>query len=190
MLDNINNLAIYIPSLFHYVSDSEDDMASPTESRRGTAQRRDSSRSSSRRPRLLRSSATEPSITPSTASRNALATPGTSRRATDLLNQVAISTSPPNSSSPLSQSPTMYDSPARIARDHVDLDGFRPHLGMSSSSTRVPPAVSTSLVLTMVGFTADSGRYFSFPSFDTWQPDLPEEEREPQMQMQMQMQSP
>lgn len=140
MLDNINNLAIYIPSLFHYVSDSEDDMASPTESRRGTAQRRDSSRSSSRRPRLLRSSATEPSITPSTASRNALATPGTSRRATDLLNQVAISTSPPNSSSPLSQSPTMYDSPARIARDHVDLDGFRPHLGMSSSSTRVPPA--------------------------------------------------
>lgn len=59
----------------------------------------------------------------------------------------------------------MYDSPARIARDHVDLDGFRPHL-------------------------ADSGRYFSFPSFDTWQPDHPEEEREPQMQMQMQMQSP
>ncbi|KAJ0117655.1 hypothetical protein N8I77_009159 [Diaporthe amygdali] len=158
MLDNINNLVIYIPSLFHYVSDSDDDMASPTESRRGTSQRRDSSRSSvSRRPRLLRSSATEPSITPSTASRNALATPGTSRRATDLLNQVAISTSPPNSSSPLSQSPTMYDSPARIANDHVDLDGFRPHL-------------------------ADSGRYFSFPSFDTWQPDHPEEEREPQMQ--------
>lgn len=111
-------------------------MASPTESRRGTVQRRDSSRSSSRRPRLLRSSATEPSITPSTASRNALATPGTSRRATDLLNQVAVSSSPPNSSSPLSQSPTMYDSPARIARDHVDLDGFRPHLGMSSSHPR------------------------------------------------------
>ena len=139
MLDNINNLSIYIPnipSLFHYVSDSDDDMASPTESRRGTVQRRDSSRSSSRRPRLLRSSATEPSITPSTASRNALATPGTSRRATDLLNQVAVSSSPPNSSSPLSQSPTMYDSPARIARDPVDLDGFRPHLGMSSSHLR------------------------------------------------------
>ncbi|KAI3400177.1 hypothetical protein diail_4062 [Diaporthe ilicicola] len=158
MLENINNLAIYIPSLFHYVSDSDDDMASPTESRRGAVQRRDSSRSSgSRRPRLLRSSATEPSITPSTASRNALATPGTSRRATDLLNQVAVSTSPPNSSSPLSQSPTMYDSPDRIVRDHVDMDGFRPHL-------------------------ADSGRYFSFPSFDTWQPDHPEEEREPQVQ--------
>lgn len=136
MLDNINNLAIYIPSLFHYVSDSDDDMASPTESRRGTVQRRDSSRSSSRRPRLLRSSATEPSITTSTASRNALATPGTSRRATDLLNQVAVSSSPPNSSSPISQSPTMYDSPARITRDHVDLDGFRPHLGMSSSHPR------------------------------------------------------
>lgn len=37
-------------------------------------------------------------------------------------------------------------------------------------------------VLTVGGFTADSGRYFSFPSFDTWQPDHPEEEREPQMQ--------
>lgn len=55
--------------------------------------------------------------------------------------------------------------------------------------TRVP-GVSTSFVLTVGGFTADSGRYFSFPSFDTWQPDHPEEEQEPQMQMQMQMQSP
>lgn len=78
----------------------------------------------------------------------------------------------------------MYESPARIANDHVDLDGFRPHLGMSSSHPR-------SWCFNVIradsgGFTADSGRYFSFPSFDTWQPDHPEEEREPQMQMQMQ----
>ncbi|ROW15528.1 hypothetical protein VPNG_02312 [Cytospora leucostoma] len=161
MLGNINTFAVYIPALFTQYSDSEDEMASPpTDSRRGGMQRRDSSRSNGgRRPRLLRSSATEPSITTSTASRNALATPGSSRRATDLLNQMAVvSGSPPAPSSPLSQSPTLYDSPeSRIVREHVDLDGFRPHL-------------------------ADSGRYFSFPSFDAWQPDRPEGEREPEMQ--------
>lgn len=159
MLGNINTLAVYIPTFFHHTSDSEEEMASPpSDSRRAGMQRRDSSRSNSgRRPRLLRSSATEPSITTSTASRNALATPGSSRRATDLLNQVAESGSPPPTSSPLSQSPTMYDSPERIVREHVSLDGFRPHL-------------------------ADSGRYFSFPSFDAWQPNHPEEEREPEMQ--------
>ncbi|KUI71232.1 hypothetical protein VM1G_06642 [Cytospora mali] len=132
MLGNINTLAVFIPTFFHQASDSEDEMASPpSDSRRSGMQRRDSSRSTGgRRPRLLRSSATEPSITTSTASRNALATPGSSRRATDLLNQVAISGSPPAPSSPLSQSPTLYDSPERIVRDHqVNLDGFRPHLG-------------------------------------------------------------
>ncbi|ROW08884.1 hypothetical protein VMCG_02798 [Cytospora schulzeri] len=135
MLGNINTLAVYIPTFFHQTSDSEDEMASPpSDSRRGGMQRRDSSRSNGgRRPRLLRSSATEPSITTSTASRNALATPGSSRRATDLLNQVAESGSPPPTSSPLSQSPTMYDSPERIVRDHVNLDGFRPHLGWSGN---------------------------------------------------------
>lgn len=151
MLDNIHNLTIYIPSIFYTSSDSEDDtMPSPTaESRRVGMQRRDSSRSNSggRRPRLVRSSATEPSITASTASRNALANPQSSRRATDLLNQIAISGSPPNSASPLSQSPTMYDSPESMSmslsmsmsRDehvhHIDIDGFRPHLGMSSYTT-------------------------------------------------------
>lgn len=144
MLGNIHNLSVYIPTIFHYTSDSEDDTmgSSATESRRAGMQRRDSSRSNSggRRPRLLRSSATEPSLTASTACRNALASPQTSRRATDLLNQVAISSSPPSSLSPLSQSPTMYDSPERmsIARDEhisVDFEGFRPHLGMSSQKS-------------------------------------------------------
>lgn len=136
MLDNIHNLSIYIPTIFSYpASDSEDDtMGSPTpDSRRCNGMsRRDSirSNSSSRRPRLLRSSATAPSITASTASRNALATPQTSRRATDLLNQVAFSTSPPNSASPLSQSPSSLYEEASLPREVVDLEAFRPHLGM------------------------------------------------------------
>lgn len=140
MLDNIHSLSIYIPTIFiHPASDSEDDaMGSPTpDSRRSSAMsRRDSIRSNSggRRPRLLRSSATEPSITASTASRNALATPQSARRATDLLNQVAFSSSPPNSASPLSQSPTSmgYETPSlgSMSREAVDLEGFRPHLGM------------------------------------------------------------
>ncbi|KUI58839.1 hypothetical protein VP1G_06117 [Cytospora mali] len=183
MLGNINTLAVFIPTFFHQTSDSEDEMAPPpSDSRRNGMQRRDSSRSTGgRRPRLLRSSATEPSITTSTASRNALATPGSSRRATDLLNQVAISGSPPAPSSPLSQSPTLYDSPERIVQDHqVNLDGFRPHLGMSNMAS---PPLSLSHLADSGGFAADSGRYFSFPSFDTWSPDHPEEEeREPGMQ--------
>lgn len=184
MLGNINNLAGFIPNFFHQTPDLEEDMASPpSDSRRAGIQRRDSSRSTGgRRPQLLRSSATEPSITTSTASRNALATPGSSRRATDMLNQVAMTGSPPAPSSPLSQSPTLYDSPDRIVRDHVNLDAFRPHLedmsDMAPSSLMLPRHADSG------GHPADSGRYFSFPSFDAWHTDHPEEEREPEMQMQ------
>ncbi|KAJ4424618.1 hypothetical protein N0V82_000750 [Gnomoniopsis sp. IMI 355080] len=162
MLDNIHSLSIYIPGIFHYTSDSDDDtMGSPTpDSRRSSGMsRRDSTRSNpgGRRPRLLRSVATEASITPSTASRNGLASPRDTRRATDLLNQ--FSSSPPNPSSPLSQSPSsIYDGPSMtsLPREGVDIENFRPHL--------------------------DSNRYYSFPSFDTWEPDHSEQDhREPEM---------
>ncbi|ORY72038.1 uncharacterized protein BCR38DRAFT_26127 [Pseudomassariella vexata] len=69
-------------------------MASPTtEAHRLT--RRDSSprasrNSSRRRPRLLRACATEPSITTSSACKGVLASPNSSRRATELLNRVAV----------------------------------------------------------------------------------------------------
>ena len=85
----------------------------PAELRRST-QRRDSSSSTSsnaRRPRLLRASATEPSIATSNACRGVLASPQSSRRATDLLSQVAyVCGSPPESllrgsSPPSTQSP-------------------------------------------------------------------------------------
>ncbi|KAF3760223.1 hypothetical protein M406DRAFT_104650 [Cryphonectria parasitica EP155] len=162
MLDNIHSLSIYIPAIFQHSSypasatDSEDDMASPTsDSRRNS--RGDSGRSNSigRRPRLLRSSKTEPSITATTASLNALATPQTSRKATDLLSQVAFSSSPPSSASPLSRSPaSMYGSMSldSMPRESAELDGFSCHL--------------------------DSDRYVSFPSFDTWDPNRHEEHDE------------
>ncbi|KAI1166364.1 hypothetical protein F5B18DRAFT_75331 [Nemania serpens] len=67
--------------------------------------RRDSGSSnkslSNRRPRLLRSYATEPSITTENACKGLLTSPTySSRRATELLNRVAVSSS--NSSSPTS----------------------------------------------------------------------------------------
>ncbi|PSS02425.1 hypothetical protein BD289DRAFT_478804 [Coniella lustricola] len=165
MLDNIQNLSVYIPAIFQNssypasVTDSDDDMASPTtESRRNS--RRDSIRSNSagRRPRLLRSSATEPSITASTASRNALATPHSARKASDLLTQVAFSGSPPSSTSPLSQSPTsIYETVSLDSMPSLEseLDGFGSHL--------------------------DSDRYISFPSFDAWDPNHHEEHDQPEM---------
>ncbi|KAI0868773.1 hypothetical protein GGS24DRAFT_506440 [Hypoxylon argillaceum] len=69
--------------------------------------RRDSSSSnkslSGRRPRLLRSYATEPSINTENACKGLLTSPTySSRRATELLNRVAVSSS--NSSSPTSTS--------------------------------------------------------------------------------------
>ncbi|KAI1129456.1 hypothetical protein F5Y10DRAFT_264137 [Nemania abortiva] len=69
--------------------------------------RRDSSSSnkslSGRRPRLLRSYATEPSITTENACKGLLTSPTySSRRATELLNRVAVSSS--NSGSPTSTS--------------------------------------------------------------------------------------
>ena len=155
------------------------------DSRRGM-QRRDSSRSTSnRRPRLLRASATEPSITTSNASRDSLANSQSSRRATDLLNRVAfVSGSPPDSvyhpSSPLSPRSPVLGPPSRteqlvsnVTHHTVDLDGFRPHLRTSNQ-----PINSRSRRLTRI---ADSGRYFSFPSFDTWEGDQQDEEKEGEM---------
>lgn len=188
MLDNIHSLSIYIPGIFHYTSDSDDDtMGSPSpDSRRSSGMsRRDSNRSNSggRRPRLLRSVATEPSITPSTASRNGLASPQDTRRAADLLNQ--FSSSPPNPASPLSQtSSSMYDGPSMdsLPTESVDIEIFRPRLGMSLN--KFPGFNFSGCLLTRNSFycITDSDRYYSFPSFDTWESDHSEQDnREPEM---------
>lgn len=77
----------------------------------------------------------------------------------------------------------MYDSPERMsmARDEhisMDYDGFRPHLGMSSHQFYDAPC---SLLTVVVSLTADSNRYFSFPSFENWEPSQLEEEGETEM---------
>ncbi|KAK3325631.1 hypothetical protein B0H66DRAFT_599785 [Apodospora peruviana] len=137
------------------------------ESRR--MQRRDSStRSDSRRrPRLMRASATSPSIITSNTSQNANANSQSSRRATDLLSRVAfISCSPPNSitrsTSPMSTRTPMFDSVGRQS----DLSSPVSHPGSFDDS--IHPHSS-------------SGRYFSFPSFDMYEADQEEDEKESDM---------
>lgn len=77
----------------------------------------------------------------------------------------------------------MYDSPERMsmARDEhisMDFDAFRPHLGMSSHKSY---NVCRILLTVMASPTADSNRYFSFPSFENWEPNPMEEEGEGEM---------
>ena len=141
-------------------------MASMSPETRRNMQRRDSSTcSSKRRPRLLRASATEPSINTSNVSRGALANPQATRRATDLLNQVAfVSSSSSDSlyrgSSPPSTQGPLYE---RLERERAEVLSSSPtsHCG-SIDETRPYP----------------SSRYFSFPSFDTWDPQEKEDEAE------------
>ena len=159
----------------------------PAELRR-SAQRRDSSSSTSsnkRRPRLLRASATEPSITTSNASRGPLASPQSNRRATDLLSQVAfICGSPPESllrgsSPPSSQSPVYVRAQREDREDSISsspptqcgsLDDIRPY-----QCWCLDPADACN---NKSDLAIDSGRYFSFPSFDTWEVDQPEKDDE------------
>ncbi|ELQ43609.1 hypothetical protein OOU_Y34scaffold00140g17 [Pyricularia oryzae Y34] len=129
-------------------------MSSPGSSDYMRMGRRDSASSSTKRssrPRLLRASATEPSLSASTATHGALASPphSSSRRATDILNRVAYisGTSPPSGQSPLyegmnERNDTLSSSPTSHSTDEY--------------YTRPPPKDA-------------SERYFSFPSFDTWE---------------------
>lgn len=161
-------------------------MTTPSPDTRRSMQRRDSSRSNSqRRPRLLRACATEPSITTSNASRGVLASPQSARRATDLLSQVAYSSSPDSlyrgSSPPSSQSP-IYDrmereailgsSPTRHGEVLDEVHEVRPHpcpYCPFHAGGRGEPAADLTP-------STDSGRYYSFPSFDTWDADQQEKE--------------
>ncbi|KAK4110709.1 hypothetical protein N656DRAFT_799837 [Canariomyces notabilis] len=132
----------------------------------GRIQRRDSAdrAACSRRPRLMRASATEPSITTSNVSRDALATQS-DRRATELLSRMAfVSGSPPSesvlrSSSLLSSRSSMFDS--------VDRQGE-----LSSSP------VSQTDAFDDLHSHPFSGRYFSFPSFDMYEANQQEGEKE------------
>ncbi|KAI1339022.1 hypothetical protein F5Y15DRAFT_416332 [Xylariaceae sp. FL0016] len=63
-----------------------------------------------RRPRLLRASVTEPYITTSNATKGVMTTPNTTRRATDLLNRVAVTN---GTTSPASTRSSMLEADRR-----------------------------------------------------------------------------
>jgi hypothetical protein len=146
--------------------------------------RRDSStRSSSRRrPRLLRAAVTEPSITTSNASRNALANSQSSRRATDLLSRVAvISGSPPDVSSrtPMFDRVDRPSDPSSSPVNESDgFDSVMPH--HCSYHHPAIPETSDPFGLTHIS-SPDSGRYFSFPSFDMYEGGQQDEDKESDM---------
>lgn len=65
-----------------------------------------------------------------------------------------------------------------MARDEhisMDFEGFRPHLGMSS------PHSYNKCSSLLTATASDSNRYFSFPSFENWEPSQLEEEGETEM---------
>ncbi|KAI0969827.1 hypothetical protein F4678DRAFT_155143 [Xylaria arbuscula] len=131
--------------------------------------RRDSASSnksiSSRRPRLLRSYATEPSITTENACRGLLTSPTySSRRATELLNRVAVSSS--NSSSPTNTSSrnSVLES-ERLNETNQKSCSYSPSVSMKCNPLSVAD-------LDM----EDSACYFSFPSFDTWEEERRQDE--------------
>ncbi|KAM0345102.1 hypothetical protein ACHAPU_006737 [Fusarium lateritium] len=126
------------------------------------AHRRDSSSSSQsqnsttrQRPRLLRSSATEPSITASNAISGSFAGLGSPHRATDLLNRVAVYSPSPE---PSSTSVPRHAQPISICRD-----------AREDSPSSSPGSQSSVMV------DSPSGYYFSFPSFEEWNSDKPED---------------
>ena len=158
-------------------------MASISADSRRPTPRRDSSRSSSRRPRLLRASATEPSITTANVSRSAFTSPPPSRRATDLLTQVAYVSGSSTDSLYRGSSPRSAPSPI-FDRDHFrghrddvlssspastgeNMDDDRPYSCWASDDRGTQSDLPK---------RPDNGRYFSFPSFDTWETDQAEKE--------------
>ncbi|RKU45963.1 hypothetical protein DL546_005405 [Coniochaeta pulveracea] len=129
----------------------------PTDARRNLQRRDTSPRSGGRRPKLLRASATAPSITTSNASRNALADSQSSRRALEMLSKVAIVSGYPATSVIRAASPMSV--PSRMSPTYND------HQEMFSAS----PA-SHNEGLGDIRPHNYAGRYYSFPSFDIYEP--------------------
>ncbi|KAF4986210.1 hypothetical protein FGRMN_10946 [Fusarium graminum] len=145
------------------------------------AHRRDSSSSSQsqnsttrQRPRLLRSSATEPSITASNAIRGSFAGPGSPHRATDLLNRVAVyspSPEPSSTSCPVSR----HAEPISICRDARELSPSSSPGSQSSVMADSPSGMTHCYTSTLLQTDINQGYYFSFPSFEEWNSDKPED---------------
>ncbi len=131
--------------------------------------RRDSASSNrsvgSRRPRLLRSYATEPSITTENACRGLFTSPTySSRRATELLNRVAVSSN--NSTSPTTTS----------SRNSVLESERLPETNHESCSSSLSVSTRNNHWSGANFELQDSACYFSFPSFDTWEEERRQDE--------------
>ncbi|KAH7318793.1 hypothetical protein B0I35DRAFT_253118 [Stachybotrys elegans] len=117
--------------------------------------RRDSlSRGSTRqRPILLRSSATEPSINTSNAIRGSCVSPGSPKRATDILSKVAVCSVSAVEMATASPNGMLGSAMESILMMPTDDDGA--HANRTVSGCNNPSSDPT-------------GCYFSFPSFDVW----------------------
>lgn len=130
----------------------------------------------------MRACATEPSITTSNVSRGPVPTQS-NKRATDLLSQVAyVSGSPPDSlyrgSSRSSTQSTIYDRLDTASVMSAPSSGHHEvHDDMRLSPCATYP-FSIDDVHHGLAQWSDSGRYLSFPSFDTWDPSEDKEEGE------------
>lgn len=135
-------------------------------------ERRDSLRSHGRRdslshsmtrqrPRLLRSSATEPSITASNAIRGHLSCSSSPQKATDLLSRVAVY-SPPTSE---------LERPSTPDRVSQQVEA----IAICRDSHEQSPTGSQDVVLVD---SPSEGYYFSFPSFDNWNRDKQEPDKD------------
>ena len=158
--------------------------------RRESASRPRNSSSSRRpsRPRLLRACVTEPSITTSNSCSGVLTATNTNGRATELLSRVAVSNS---TSEGLLRMPPSSPSSTRSF-------GLEPEEGtdrrLSETAQRTlmhpngqqrlsPPGGCCYLLQINYGVVSltlesDSACYFSFPSFDTWEEEHPQQNDE------------
>lgn len=70
-----------------------------------------------------------------------------------------------------------------LPREAVDMENFRPHLGMFMIPAKFQNFHTLrDMLLIFLCCITDSNRYYSFPSFDTWESDHSEQDhREPEM---------
>lgn len=147
--------------LHHFWIPSTTDMLHSDASSTASMQRRDSSPRSpmapssagTRRPKLLRACATEPSVAaPSTTPRSSVvASTSPARRATDLLSRYSISGDNTTPGSPRRRAEQLLEDEHIVDITHDESCMSEGGLCLCSS--------------------LDSGNYYSFPSFDTWEPE-------------------
>lgn len=144
-------------------------------------QRRDSSPRSpmapssagTRRPKLLRACATEPSVAaPSTTPRSSVvASTSPARRATDLLSRYSISGDNTTPGSPRRRAEQLLEDEHIVDITHDESCMSEGGLCLCSSLGKIFRSPESTPIATNSMVLLDSGNYYSFPSFDTWEPE-------------------